>query len=80
MEAIEEKNSEKKKEEDRKKNIILFNVVESEDESIEERKHFDHPSFDKMYNHVCDTELPTGTIAQVRRLGKRLNKILKCHF
>ena len=27
-----------------------------------------------MYNHVCDTGLPTGTVAQVRRLGKRLNK------
>ena len=59
MEAIEEKNSEKKKEEDRKKNIILFNVVESEDESIED---------------ACDKGLPTGTVAQVRRLGKRLNK------
>ena len=74
MEAIDEKNSEKKKEEDRKKNIILFNVVESEDESIEERKRFDHSFFDKMYNHVCDTGLPTGTVSQVRRLGKRLNK------
>ena len=64
----------KKKEEDRKKNIILFNVVESEDESIEERKRFDHSFFDKIYNHVCDTGLPIGTVAQVRRLGKRLNK------
>ena len=74
MEPIEEKNNEKKKEEDRKKNIILFNVVESEDESIKERERFDHSFFDKMYNHVCDTGLPTGSVAQVRRLGKRLNK------
>ena len=74
MEAIEEKNSEKKKEEDRKKNITLFNMLESEKESIEERKRFDHSFFDKKYNHGCDTGLPTGTVAQVRRLGKRLNK------
>ena len=49
-------------------------MIESEDESIEERKRFDHSSFDKMYNHVCDTGLPTGTVAQICRLGKQLNK------
>ena len=74
MEAIDEKNSEKKKEEDRKKNIILFNVVESEDESIEKRKRFDHSFFDKMYNHVCDTSLPTGTCCPSPPFGKTIQQ------
>ena len=71
MEAIEEENSEKKKEEDRKKNIILFNLVESEDESIEERKRFDHirSLIRCIIMYVTQELLP-----QVRRLGKRLNK------
>ena len=44
-------------------------MVESEDESIEERKRID-----RSFHHVCDTGLPIRTVAQVRRLGKRLNK------
>ena len=68
---VEHQNDEESRE-DRKNNIIIFNAPESNADSIDQRKSHDKSLFINACNSICESNIPTSEIIQVRRFGKRL--------
>ena len=63
--------------ESREKNIIVFNICESTDENLEQRKAHDQKVFEKLCRHVVNDVFSTDKIVRIGRKSKNTSSVIE---